>query len=1552
MAIKIRRGLDADRLSVVFDQGEIVYTTDTKLVFIGDGVTPGGNPVSYVTYASIVAALGYVPADDAVTVKTTGLYANPSWLTSLAWGKITGTPTTLSGYGITDAVLSSRTLTINGVSYDLTANRSWSVGTYSLPGGGTTADYIDGTGALQVFPTLTSADKMITVGRNATGSTLYKGTVVYISGSTGNKPNFVKAQANSEATSAGTFGVIYADIANNADGQVVTIGTVDNLDTRSTATHPFTDVTLADGDTVYLHPTIAGYITNVKPYAPYHLVYVGKVTRTSPTNGTIVYRIQNGYELDELHDVAAQTPSNNDGLFYESSTSLWKNKSISTVLGFTPIPLTGLSASSPLAYNNTTGAFSIQVANGSQNGYLSSTDWTTFNGKQGTISLTTTGSSGASTFAANILNIPTYTLSGLGGVPSSRTLTINGTTYDLSANRSWTISTATPTLDQVTTAGNITTNGISVGTITGSSGISQFKFNTGAGGVTPTIAVGNTDPSGKFAALLAGTVGSEFNFDSSGWFAIAGDTKSNYTGNNLGSGSETYYFRIQGGTGNIQINTTTDAGFKLDVNGSIRGTSVSIVGGTSSQFLKANGSIDANTYLTSAITSLNGLTGTTQTFVNDTNVTMVSTGTTHTLTWSGTLADSRIASSTNWNTAYTNRITSLTTTGSSGSSTFAANVLNIPTYTLSGLGGQPLNANLTSISALTFASTSFVKMTASGTFALDTNTYLTAESDTLASVTGRGNTTTNAITVGGLTVATNLIYTDTVNGRVGIGTSSPIDKLEIIGATTTSFSVHSTGTGSNGRVAFTLARVPSVGSTTETGWQFLKDASDNFSFRSISSGTATDRMYLFTSGNVGIGTTSTDAGYKLDVNGTVRIQNQLTTTGSITAASAIALGVYMNNTLVAAANNDVLVGLDILPTFNTGSFTGVTNYYLRAAGNVQLGKIYAIGVTGNQASGQVVAPGSGTAQLILTSENHTGFIKEFIMTGRFKISTQYFGNAVYFGNGSTTYTIFTDTNNFAIGSTTDAGYKLDVNGTARIQNQLTTTGSITASTALARGVYMNNTLVAAANNDVLVGLDISPTFTNGAFTGVANYGIRTNNSAIVQGQVSAVSGAPTATPSTTGGTLVIGTYYYKIVAVDGKGNTTIGSTEVSATTTTATASVVLGWTAVQNASSYRIYRGTVAGTQTLYYTSTTNSYTDINAASTAGTVPTVNTTYLNGLLTTGKYTLEADSTVTTQTSSVIQSSTTNANLVIAPNGTGALVASIPDGTATGGNARGTNAVDLQTTRTAATNIATGVNSTISGGASNTASSNYSTVSGGQSNTASTNAYATVVGGQNNTASGLHSVTGGASNTASGQASFVANGGNTASGGYSAAFGFGTNVSGNNSFAVGAYGLSYLTSQSTIASGRFTTTGDAQQSLLTARKQDTLTTGATTVLSLDGTGVTNLIIPNGNNRAWNVQINTIAVVTTITGTATGVSVGDVYSEVKNLLFKRIGGTSSIVGTVDTSNIKSNTSMSTALLTIIAGASQEMAITFTAPTFTGGGSVTCRVVSKVSLVEVAY
>ena len=364
--------------------------------------------------------------------------------------------------------------------------------------------------------------------------------------------------------------------------------------------------------------------------------------------------------------------------------------------------------------------------------------------------------------------------------------------------------------------------------------------------------------------------------------------------------------------------------------------------------------------------------------------------------------------------------------------------------------------------------------------------------------------------------------------------------------------------------------------------------------------------------------------------------------------------------------------------------------------------------------------------------------------------------------------------------------------------------------------------------------------------------------------------------------------------------------------------------------------------------------------------------------------VEADSLVTTQTSSVIASTTTNANLVIAPNGTGALVANIPDGTVTGGNARGNNSVDLQISRGSATQIASGINSVIGGGSSNTASSNNSTVSGGQSNTASTGTHATVVGGQSNTASGLRAtVVGGFSNTASGSASLV--GGDTnsatnlqafsmgfsnlASGVRSVAIGNGaiasataamslgffSNASANYTLATGFRSLSYLLGQVSSSGNSFAAAYDMQQSTVVANRQADLTTGATTVLSLDGTGTTNLIIPNLLNRMWNVQVRWVAVVTAITGTATGVTVGDTKTSTDLLAVAKRSGTTTVSAHTSAGTHVIETiagSLTAANITYSAGASQEMAITFTGPTFAGGGSVTMRVVAAISLTEVAY
>ena len=166
---------------------------------------------------------------------------------------------------------------------------------------------------------------------NAETSTINKGQPVYAYGGTGDRLTVKLAYNTGDSTSAQTVGLVWSSsIGANQKGLIIIQGQLDGLNIFPTATW-------SDGDAVYLGAT-AGTLTKTKPSAPNHLVYLGFVTTASNgAAGRMYVRVQNGYELQELHNVALSSPpNNNDGLFYETATSLWKNKSIPTVLGYTP----------------------------------------------------------------------------------------------------------------------------------------------------------------------------------------------------------------------------------------------------------------------------------------------------------------------------------------------------------------------------------------------------------------------------------------------------------------------------------------------------------------------------------------------------------------------------------------------------------------------------------------------------------------------------------------------------------------------------------------------------------------------------------------------------------------------------------------------------------------------------------------------------------------------------------------------------------------------------------------------------------------------------------------------------------------------------------------------------------------------------------------------------------------------------------------------------------------------------------------------------------------
>ena len=129
------------------------------------------------------------------------------------------------------------------------------------------------------------------------------------------------AQANNEANSKDTLGLVTENISNNQEGFVTTSGLVRQIDTTGDLQ---TEVWI-DGDTLYLSPTVPGRITKVKPLAPQQTVIMGFVVYAHKNQGKIFVKVDNGYEISELHDVRITSVANNNVLKYNSSLAVWEN---------------------------------------------------------------------------------------------------------------------------------------------------------------------------------------------------------------------------------------------------------------------------------------------------------------------------------------------------------------------------------------------------------------------------------------------------------------------------------------------------------------------------------------------------------------------------------------------------------------------------------------------------------------------------------------------------------------------------------------------------------------------------------------------------------------------------------------------------------------------------------------------------------------------------------------------------------------------------------------------------------------------------------------------------------------------------------------------------------------------------------------------------------------------------------------------------------------------------------------------------------------------------
>ena len=818
------------------------------------------------------------------------------------------------------------------------------------------------------------------------GEAINKGQAVYVSSADGTNMIVSKASNALEATSSKTLGILAQSLAHNAKGFVITEGLLAGLDTSAAG---------AAGDPVWLGTdgNLLFGLAN-KPYAPANMVSIGVVTRKNSSNGEIFVRIQNGFELDELHNVDARNPNNNDGIFYNSTTQLWEHKPVSAVY-------------------------------------------------------------------------------------------------------------ATPTLAQVTTAGNTTTNAITVGGLTVATNLIVTDTVNGR------INFGDTTTSDSAVSFRFTK-----NSTTEARLGVYGSNKLGVYLGLVGNNAAIYAYNYTAGAavplilngfgGNVLINTTTDAGYKLDVNGIARVVT----------------RIDAGSF-------------------------------------------SPGAGATAYTFATTGRITA------AGGYNLRSPITGDSTF--SGLGDN------------------------SGPTIYNNNT-----------------TVVRFATVGGTLNGTNVDILQGYNPGAGTGTVVGFKHSYVLypsADNTVSYTSFLSNPNWNSAPFYNRITGPIRGFYFVNGLYNTQKLVDVIAFQSAG--------------------------------GRVLFEGELPS-----ASAGISRGVYINQTHTASANNDVLVGLDINPTFTNGAFTGVSNLALRVAyipsrhisftqrpGYADYGRIQFTNVTGadiyssgridlipsdasqtvglgNTITSQRLAastnwglyspspPGfsvGGNAAFGFLSNNADGNTDSFVFAG--PTGARHFFKVV---QNNVPYFTIMPTGNVLINTTTDSGYKLDVVGADSRFNGVRVgigAGGVSTNTVVGNGALALNT---TGDNLIAIGSALVKNTTGVQNIGIGNLSLRENTTGSYNTAIGYWAGFGISTGSQN---TLLGRYAGNGITT-GSSNVAIGMNSLYNSATAPNNNVSIGTTAMQNGSGDN---NIAIGTGVLYNNTASNNTAVGYQAGLSNTTGTLNT---------------------------------------------------------------------------------------------------------------------------------------------------------------------------------------------------------------------------------------------------------------------------------------------------------------------------------------------------------